>query len=293
MQSNAARDLDLDGIKWASISVGMLSIVTLEMVESHERFNDSPTTSAWEGGRRGKHPMGYVRSLVYPTGTNMETLTSASPEALSHGLDDDAFNVEFTGARTHTVWLDRPIGDDLLHQLYELMKWGPTSANCCPARILFLRSPEAKERLRGALMPANVEKTMTAPVTAIIAYDSKFYETLPRLYPAMPSMKDMYEKSPELAESTAFRNGTLQGAYFILAARSLGLDCGPMSGFDNAKVDKEFFPVASGNAVAGEGKFITAGYVKSNFLCNLGHGNAATLRPRGPRLAFGEACQLL
>jgi 3-hydroxypropanoate dehydrogenase len=185
------------------------------------------------------------------------------------------------------------VGDDLLHELYELMKWGPTSANCCPVRILFLRTREAKERLRPALMPANVEKTMKAPVTAIIAYDSKFYETLPRLFPQATAMKDLFAKSAELAASTAFRNGTLQGAYFILAARSLGLDCGPMSGFDNEKVDREFFPAREGEPAAANGKFIAAGAVKSNFLCNLGHGDGAKLHPRGPRLEFGEACRLL
>jgi 3-hydroxypropanoate dehydrogenase len=202
-------------------------------------------------------------------------------------LADDALKTLFTEARTHTAWLDLPVEDSLLHQLYELMKWGPTSANCCPVRILFLRTREAKERLRAALAPTNVEKTMKAPVTAILAYDSKFYATLPRLFPAMPAMKEMFEKSSELAASTAFRNGTLQGAYFILAARSLGLDCGPMSGFDNAKVDQEFF-----SAPADKG-FIAAGAVKSNFLCNLGYGDSAKLHPRGPRLEFNEACQLL
>jgi 3-hydroxypropanoate dehydrogenase len=223
----------------------------------------------------------------------METMTSTAPDRTSHRLSDDAFNALFTEARTHSAWLDRPVEDDLLHQLYELMKWGPTSANCCPVRILFLRTRKAKERLRAALQPTNVDKTMKAPVTAIIAHDSKFYETLPRLFPAMPSMKDMFAKSPELAASTAIRNGTLQGAYFILAARSLGLDCGPMSGFDNTKVDQEFFPAPVGEASPAEGGFIAAGAVKSNFLCNLGYGDTAKLRPRGPRLEFGEACQLL
>jgi 3-hydroxypropanoate dehydrogenase len=223
----------------------------------------------------------------------METMTSLAPQASSHCLDEDACSVLFTEARTHNGWLDRPVEDDLLHQLYDMMKWGPTSANCCPVRILFLRTREAKERLRAALQPTNVEKTMKAPVTAIIAYDPKFYETLPRLFPAMPAMKEMFEKSPELAASTAFRNGTLQGAYFILAARSLGLDCGPMSGFDNAKVDQEFFPTPARKAADPKGGFIAAGAVKSNFLCNLGYGDTAMLRPRGPRLGFGEACQLL
>ncbi len=220
-------------------------------------------------------------------------MASSAPDGTSHRLSDDAFTVLFTGARTHSAWLDRPVGDDLLRQLYELMKWGPTSANCCPARILFLRTRKAKERLRAALQPGNVEKTMSAPVTAIIAYDSKFHETLPRLFPAMPSMREMFAKAPELSASTAFRSGTLQGGYFIVAARSLGLDCGPMSGFDNARVDQEFFPDPASGAAAKEGGFIAAGAVKSNFLCNLGYGDAARLHPRGPRLEFGEACQLL
>ena len=214
-------------------------------------------------------------------------------ENTTHPLTDAACNVLFREARTHSAWLDRPVDDDLLHQLYDLMKWGPTSANSCPARIVFLRTKQAKERLRPALMPANVEKTMQAPVTAIIAYDAKFYEQLPRLFPAVPAMKEMFVKSPELAASTAMRNGSLQGAYFMLAARTLGLDCGPMSGFDNEKVDQEFFTVSAQRIAAKAGGFVAAGAVKSNFLCNLGYGDAAKLHPRGPRLEFNEACQLL
>jgi 3-hydroxypropanoate dehydrogenase len=160
-------------------------------------------------------------------------------------------------------------------------------------RILFLRTQQAKERLRPALQQANVEKTMKSPVTAIIAHDSRFYEILPRLFPAMPGAREMFAKSRELADSTAMRNGSLQGAYFILAARSLGLDCGPMSGFDNAKVDQEFFPVTAPWSGAIDGGFIAAGAVKSNFLCNLGYGDATKLHPRGPRLDFDEVCQLL
>jgi 3-hydroxypropanoate dehydrogenase len=219
-------------------------------------------------------------------------MISTTPDSTSHVLNEDALDVLFREARTHTAWLDRLIEDELLHQLYDLMKWGPTSANCCPARILFLRTRSAKERLRPALMPTNVEKTMKAPVTAIIAYDSKFYEQLPRLFPAAPGMKDMFVQSAELAATTAMRNGSLQGAYFMLAARSLGLDCGPMSGFDNAKVDQEFFP-APATWINADGGFIAAGAVKSNFLCNLGYGDRTKLHPRGPRLEFGEACQLL
>src|SRR5262249_39321708 len=159
----------------------------------------------------------------------------------------------------HNVWLDQPVSDDVLRQLYELVKWGPTSANSCPMRVLFLRTAEAKHRLKPALAPPNVEKTVTAPVTAVIGHDLTFYEKMPQLFPHRPEAGERFAKSPELAQVTAFRNGTLQGGYFILAARSLGLDCGPMSGFDNAKVDAEFFPAPS--------------QVKSNFLCNLGYGD--------------------
>jgi 3-hydroxypropanoate dehydrogenase len=220
-------------------------------------------------------------------------MVSTAPDHTGTRLSDRDFNVLFREARTHSAWLDRPVEDGLLRQLYDLLKWGPTSANCCPARIVFLRTREAKERLRPALLPANVDKTMGAPVTAIVAYDSKFFELLPRLFPAMPSMKDMFVKSPELAASTAVRNGTLQGAYFMIAARSLGLDCGPMSGFDNAKVDHEFFRSPAPTTDATDGAFIAAGPIKSNFLCNLGYGDATKLHPRGPRLEFDEACQLL
>ena len=207
-------------------------------------------------------------------------------------LSDEALDQLFRNARTHHAWSDRPVSDDLLYQLYELMKWGPTSANLSPARILFLRTREAKERLRPALSPGNVDQTMKAPVTAIVAYDERFYEKAPMLFPHNLKMRDLFANSPELAETTAFRNGTLQGAYLILAARSLGLDSGPMSGFDNAKVDETFFPPpASGGKAAPQVK--PTGRLRSNFLCNLGYGDPAGLHPRGPRLEFEEACQLL
>jgi 3-hydroxypropanoate dehydrogenase len=193
-------------------------------------------------------------------------------------LSDESLDILFRKARTHRDWLPKPVSDDLLHELYDLMKWCPTSANSCPARILFLRTPEAKEKLRPTLAAANVDKTMKAPATAIVAYDLKFYEQLPKLSPHNPGMREMFTNSPELAATTAFRNGSLQGGYFILAARAVGLDCGPMSGFDNAKLDAEFFP---------------AGNLKSNFLCNLGYGDPTKLFPRGSRLDFDEACQLL
>ncbi|HTC95886.1 MAG TPA: malonic semialdehyde reductase [Terriglobales bacterium] len=206
---------------------------------------------------------------------------------MSDPVNAQALDTLFRKARTHNAWLDKPVSDDLLRQLYDLMKWGPTSANSAPARILFLRTPEAKQRLKPALSPPNVEKTMKAPVTAIIAHDMKFYENLPRLFPHNPGAREWFANSPQLAEVTAFRNGTLQGAYFILAARSLGLDCGPMSGFDNAKVDGEFFPVSAPDEAS------PSGPLKSNFLCNLGYGDPAKLFPRSPRLAFEEACKLL
>ena len=207
-------------------------------------------------------------------------------------LDDDALNEIFREARTHNGWLDKPVSDDVLRQLYDLMKWGPTSANGSPARLVFLRTPEAKERLRPALAPGNVEKTMTAPVTAIVAYDLLFFEKLPKLFPHAPGMRDLFAQNPQLVEETAKRNSSLEGAYLIIAARALGLDCGPMSGFDNAKVDEEFF--GAGKECEGcEQEFFPAGHVKSNFLCNLGYGDESKLFPRGPRLAFNEACTLL
>jgi len=211
---------------------------------------------------------------------------------MSHPLDDGALGQLFREARTHSAWLDRPVSDDVLRHLYDLTKWGPTSINCVPARILFLRTREAKDRLRPTLSPGNVEKTMKAPVTAIIAYDEIFYEKLRKLFPQNPGIRDLFATSPELAETTAFRNGTLQGGYFILAARSLGLDCGPMSGFDNAKVDAEFFTAAA-RAEESATEIPTTCRIKSNFLCNLGYGDPATLRPRNPRLEFDEACRLL
>jgi len=211
---------------------------------------------------------------------------------MSDPIADAALDQLFREARTHGAWLDKPVTDDTLKQVYDLMKWGPTSANCCPARFVFLRTPAAKERLRPALAPGNVEKTMAAPVTIIIGYDLKFYEKLPKLFPPNPGMRDLFAGNPQLVEVTAKRNSSLQGAYFMLAARALGLDCGPMSGFDNAKVDEEFF--AAGKECEGcEQEFFPAGHVKSNFLCNLGYGDPSQLHPRGPRLEFIESCTLL
>jgi len=201
-------------------------------------------------------------------------------------LQDEALNQIFREARTYSGWLDKPVSDETLRQLYDLMKWGPTSANSSPARFVFLRTKEAKERLGPALAPGNLEKTMAAPVTVIIAYDLLFFEKLPKLF---PHLRDLFARNPQLVEETAKRNSSLQGAYLMIAARALGLDCGPMSGFDNAKVDEEFF--GAGKECEGcEQEFFPAGHVKSNFLCNLGFGDESKLFPRAPRLAFTEAC---
>ncbi|HVR62210.1 MAG TPA: malonic semialdehyde reductase [Polyangia bacterium] len=226
------------------------------------------------------------------TTTATATTTATSIDPLEHSLSDQALDQLFRKARTHNAWLDRPVSDEVLRRLYDLLKWGPTSANMSPARIVFLRTREAKERLRPALAPGNVDKTMAAPVTAIIAYDELFYEQAPRLFPHVPGMRDVFANSPELAAATAFRNGSLQGAYLIVAARSLGLDCGPMSGFDNAKVDEAFFPAASRSGAAAD-EVNPVGRLRSNFLCNLGYGDPAGVYPRGPRLSFEEACRLL
>ena len=207
-------------------------------------------------------------------------------------LDDAALDQLFRKAHTHSAWLPTPVTDETLRQLYDLMKWGPTSVNANPARFVFVRSPAAKERLERALAPGNVEKTMNAPVTAIVAYDLKFYEKLPRLFPPNPAMRQMFADNPQMVETTARRNSTLQGAYMIMAARALGLDCGPLSGFDNAKLDEDFF--GTGRECAGcDEEFFPEGHVRSNFLCNLGYGDPADVHPRGPRLDFEEACSIL
>jgi 3-hydroxypropanoate dehydrogenase len=199
------------------------------------------------------------------------------PAPVKTALSDDALNQIFREARTHNAWLPKPVPTEVLHEIYEIARVGPTSANSSPARFVFVTSPEAKQRLRPALSAGNVDKTMAAPVTVIIAYDTEFYEKLPQLFP-QKDMRSVFVGKPALIEETAFRNSSLQGAYFILAARARGLDCGPMSGFDAAKVNAEFFP---------DGKW------KANFLCNLGYGDSAKLSPRNPRLPFEEACVIL
>lgn len=192
-------------------------------------------------------------------------------------LDAKSLDLILRNGRTHNVFLDKPVGDAELRQIYEIMKWGPTSQNSQPCRIVFVRTKEGKEKLRHALSPGNVDKTMAAPVTAIVAYDSRFYEHLPRTFPHNPAAKDNYigEGKEEAALRTAFRNGTLQGAYLMIAARALGLDVGAMSGFNNATVDQAFFP---------DGRF------KSNFLCNIGYGDHSKLFKQNPRLDFEDVC---
>jgi 3-hydroxypropanoate dehydrogenase len=219
--------------------------------------------------------------------------TETEDKRMASKLNDEGLDLLFRHARTHNAWLDKPVGAGLLRELYELMKMGPTSTNGSPARIVFLTTPQAKQRLLPALLPANVDKTLTAPVTAIIGYDVKFYDRLPQLFPHNPAARGWFVDKPELAEITALRNSSLQGAYFIVAARALGLDCGPMSGFDHAMVDHEFFAGASNKPDEFQFEFFADSHVKSNFLCNLGYGDATKLFPRSPRLDFDEACAIL
>ena len=202
--------------------------------------------------------------------------TESFPDAAAM-LDPSGLDLLFRQARTHNVWTEEPVSDTLLRRIHDLMKLAPTSMNMCPARIVFVKSDAAKQRLKPALVSGNVEKTMTAPVTAIIGHDLAAWEHLPRLFP-YKDMRGMFRENPVMAEQAAFRNGSLQGGYFIIAARAFGLDCGPMSGFDNAAVDREFF--------AGT-------LVRSNFLCNLGHGVGGGSYQRAPRFEFGEVCEIL
>ena len=191
-------------------------------------------------------------------------------------LSAAALDTIFRTARTHRAWIDQDVTDETLHAVYELMKLGPTTSNTCPARIVFVRTKEAKEELKRALDAGNVAQTMAAPVTAIVGHDLEFYEKMGKLAPRKDVRSALVGK-PMLARETAFQGSSLQGAYLIIAARALGLDCGPMGGFDHGKVDAAFFP---------------GGKVRSNFLCNLGYGDASKLRPRAPRLDFDEACAI-
>ena len=187
-------------------------------------------------------------------------------------------NLIFQEARTHNDWLDKDISNDILMEIFDLMKWGPTSANCSPARIIFVKSKASKDRLLPFVIESNLEKTKSAPVTAIIGYDINFHDHLPKLFPHNPDAQNWFNHSIDIAEETAFRNGSMQGAYFIIAARALGLDCGPMSGFDKEGVDNEFFRGTN---------------IKSNFLCNLGYGDKTKLFERSPRFKFNEICEII
>jgi Nitroreductase len=195
---------------------------------------------------------------------------------VQNAADQHALDLLFLNARTHNGWQDRPVDDAVLRRVWDLARMGPTSANCSPARIVFAVSAEAKEKLRPALLIGNVDKTMAAPATAIIGYDMAFFERLPELFPHTDA-RAWFVGNDRLIEMTAFRNGTLQAGYMILAARALGLDCGPMSGFDNGKVDEAFFAGTT---------------IRSNFLCNLGYGDPSKLHPRNPRLDFDDACRI-
>lgn len=192
-------------------------------------------------------------------------------------LPDSALATLFTDARTHNTWLDKPVSDLQLRQIYELTKWGPTSANCSPARIVFAKSESAREKLAACMSSGNADKTRQAPVTAIIGMDMEFYEKLPQLFPHTDA-RSWFAGNPKVIEATAFRNSSLQGAYFIMAARAVGLDCGPMSGFDEDKLNAAFF---SGTAI------------KVNFVCSIGYGDRSKLFPRSPRLAFDQACGIV
>lgn len=191
-------------------------------------------------------------------------------------LDNSGLDLIFREARTQNGWLPTPVSEAQLREIYDLMKMGPTSANCAPLRIVFVTSEEAKQRLAPALSAGNLDKTMQAPVTAILGHDLAFYEHLPRLFPHNLTARSWFEGQPH-AEATAFRNSSLQGAYFMLAARAVGLDCGPMSGFHAEKVDAAFFP---------------DGRVRTNFICALGHGDRSKLFARSPRFAFDEVCRI-
>ncbi len=194
-------------------------------------------------------------------------------------VDKHALDVLFNNARTFNEWQDKDVPEVLLKQVYDLAKMAPTSANCQPMRVVYVKSDEAKEKLKGCLMEGNVDKTMAAPVTAIIAHDMEFYEHLPELFPHTDA-KSWFtgEGKEQFVHDTAFRNGSLQGAYFIMAARAVGLDCGPMSGFNSKKVDELFL---------GDTKW------KSNFLCNLGYGDESSLHPRSPRPNFDDFCRIV
>jgi 3-hydroxypropanoate dehydrogenase len=219
--------------------------------------------------------------------TTDEAMDNAAAEAQAaaaelkqriESLDYDGLDLIFREARTYRTWQARDVPNEMLHQVWDLARWGATSGNCCPGRIVFLKSDAAKEKLKPALDEGNVAQTMTAPVCAVVGYDHAFYKDIEWLAPFMAGMAKVFAKNAALAEATAFRNGSLQGAYLMIAARALGLDCGPMSGFDNALVDETFFDGTE---------------IRSNFLCNLGYGDPGTVYPRSARHTFDQACRIL
>ncbi len=205
-------------------------------------------------------------------------MAHAATEKASQRLDDNGLDLIFRKARTQNAWLPTPVSDATLRELWDIMKFGPTSANCSPLRIVFVQSAAAKEQLAACASPKNAAKIRVAPVTAILAMDLEFYEKLPRLFPHDQSARSWFAGKPDVIRETAFRNSSLQGAYFIIAARAQGLDCGPMSGFDADKVNQAFFAGTS---------------VKANFICSLGHGDPAGIFPRSPRLDFDDACRIV
>ena len=215
-----------------------------------------------------------------PLQTEAALQAQAQAQALKENfkpLDEHTLDLLFKEARSHNGWLDKPVPQTLIEALYEIVRWGSTSMNCCPARFRFITSDAAKAKLKPALAEGNIEKTMAAPVVAIIGYDLDFPATMPQLFPHR-DVSDVFKDKPEFVATTAFRNGTLQGAYLIMAARALGLDCGPLSGFNNKKVDEAFFANTQ---------------IKSNFLCCLGYGDTSKIFQRLPRLSFEQACEVL
>jgi len=205
---------------------------------------------------------------------NCQTFGVSPQNSMTDKLDDRALDRLFQTARTRNAWTEQAVTEQQLRELYDLMKFGPTSGNCCPARFVWIRSTEGKSRLAALAAPTNAPKILAAPVTVIVGYDLDFAEQLPKLFPARGKDMQAYYSDPLIAQTTAFRNGSLQGAYLIIAARALGLDCGPMSGFSNEAVDSEFFADTR---------------IKSNFICSIGYGSNENLFPRNPRLTFEEA----
>jgi 3-hydroxypropanoate dehydrogenase len=210
-------------------------------------------------------------------GSLLQAARKQTEPTLQHAISDEALDQLFRTARSQNKWLPKPVPATLIQAVYDLLRMAPTSANCSPARFVFVTTDEGRARLKPHVLPNNVSKVMTAPVTVIIGHDLAFYERLPELFPHTDA-KAWFVGNDQLIQTTAFRNGSLQGAYLMLAARSLGLDCGPMSGFNNAGVDEEFFPNST---------------VRSNFICGLGYGDPSGVFPRSPRLSFDEACKIV